>query len=215
MGSRQMVQEQTMTGTYDTLCLSHRTIVDIVLTLLAMRNHIYTSHVRPVLEYGIVVRDPYQQFRIMEAVQNRAPRYVHQDWQWALSVTAMNGALCWLLRQNRRLVIRLTFVHDTMYGQHPYTLPPYVNKTIRYNKTYHEYTYTFIRAQTDAYLYSYLHTTMKAWSSLPGKMSNTTDIDRFREKLVSVLIHGNDHVVHISITTNQARDGTGANKWFI
>ena len=46
------------------------------------RNQIYTSLVRPVLEYGSLVWDPYQQVRIqqIEAVQNKAARYVHQDW---------------------------------------------------------------------------------------------------------------------------------------
>ena len=59
------------------------------------RNQIYTSLVRPVLEYGSLVWDPYQQVRIqqIEAVQNKAARYVHQDWQRTSSVTAMKDSL--------------------------------------------------------------------------------------------------------------------------
>ena len=84
------------------------------------RNQIYTSLVCPVLEHGSLVWDLYQQVRIwqIEAVQNKAARYVHQDWQRTSSVTAMEEALGWLPLQNRRLVNRLTFIHKTI---HPWT----------------------------------------------------------------------------------------------
>ena len=119
------------------------------------RNQIYTRLVRPVLEYGSLVWDPYQQVRIqqIEAVQNKAARYVHQDWQRTSSVTAMKDSLGWLPLQNRRLVNRLTFMHNTIHGQHGYILPPYVDKPKRPTRTHHKYNYNLIRAQTDAYLY--------------------------------------------------------------
>ena len=84
------------------------------------RNRIYTSLVRPVLEHGSLVWDPYQQVRIqqIEAVQNKAARCVHQDWQRTSSVTAMKEALGWLPLPNRRLVNRLTVMHKTIHGQH-------------------------------------------------------------------------------------------------
>ena len=58
------------------------------------RNQIYISLVRPVLEHGSLVWYPYQQVRIqqIEAVQNKAARYVHQDWQRTLGVTSMKEA---------------------------------------------------------------------------------------------------------------------------
>ena len=88
----------------------------------------------------IIVWDPYEQVRIqqIEAVQNKAARYVHQDWQRTSSVTAMKEALGWLPFQNRRLVNRLTFMHMTMHGQHGYMLPPYVNQLIRQNRIHHK-----------------------------------------------------------------------------
>ena len=151
------------------------------------RNQIYTSPVRPVLEYGSLVWDPYQQVRIqqIEAVQNKAARYVHQDWQRTSSVTAMKDSLGWLPLQNRRLVNRLTFMHKTIRRQHGYILPPYVDKPKRPNRAHHKYTYHLTRAQTDAYLYSYLPKTIKAWNSLPNNISNRTDIDSFRTILLT------------------------------
>ena len=177
------------------------------------RNQIYTSLVRPVLEYGSLVWDPYQQVRIqqIEAVQNKAARYVHQDWQRTSSVTAMKDSLGWLPLQNRRLVNRLTFMHNTIHGQHGYILPPYVDKPKRPTRTHHKYNYNLIRAQTDAYLYSYLPKTIKAWNSLPNNISNTTNIDSFRTILLNDMRNGNVQVVHRSI---QTRDGSTATTLF-
>ena len=125
------------------------------------RNQINTSLVRPVLECGSLVWDPYQQVRIqqIEAVQNKAARYVHQDWQRTSSVTAMKDSLGWLPLQNRRLVNRLTFMHKTIHRQHGYILPPYVDKPKRPNRAHHNYTYNLIRAQTDAYFVTHLDET--------------------------------------------------------
>ena len=181
------------------------------------RNQIYTSLVRPVLEHGSLVWDPYQQVRIqqIEAVQNKAARYVHQDWQRTSSVRAMKEALIgWLPLQNRRLVNRLTFMHNTIHGQHGYMLPLYVNQPIRQNRTHHKYTYNLIRPQTDGYLYSYLPKTIKAWNSLPSNISNRIDIDSFRTSLLNDMRNGNVQVVHRNIATKQARGGSGATTLF-
>ena len=113
-------------------------------------------------------------------MQNKAARCVHQDRQRTSSVTAMKEALGWLPLQNRRLVNRLTFMHKSIHRQHGYILPPYVDQPKRPNRTHHKYTYNLIRAQTEAYLYSYLPKPIKAWNSLPNTISNRTDIESFR-----------------------------------
>ena len=111
----------------------------------------------------------------------------------------MKDSLGWLPLQNRRLVNRLTFMHKTIHGQHGYILPPYADKPKRPTRTHHKYNYNLIRAQTDAYLYSYLPKTIKAWNSLPNNISNTTDIDSFRTILLNDMRNGNVQVVHRSI----------------
>ena len=105
---------------------------------------------------------------------------------------------------------RLTFMHKTIHGQHGYILPPYVDKPKRPTRTHHKYNYNLIRAQTDAYLYSYLPKTIKAWNSLPNNISNTTDIDSFRTILLNDMRNGNVQV-HRSI---QTRDGSTATTLF-
>ena len=49
--------------------------------------------------------------------------------------------------------------HEWGHG-HGYILPPYVDKPKRPNRAHHKYTYNFIRAQSGAYLYSYLPKTI-------------------------------------------------------
>ena len=70
--------------------------------------------------------------------------------------------------------------------------------------------YNLITAHTDAYLNSYLPKTMKAWNNLPGNISNRIAIDSFWANLLNTMRNGNVQVVHGSITTNQAWDGSGA-----
>ena len=196
------------------------------------RNQIYTSLLRPVLEHGSLLWDPYQHVRILvrpvlehgsllwdpyqqvriqqiEAVHNKAARYVHQDWQRTSSVAATKEALGWLSHQNRRLV---TNIHAQTYAWTTWVYATTICKPA--NTTYHKHTYTLIRAQTDVYLYSYLPKTIKAWNSLPSNISNRIDIDSFLTNLSNDMRNGNVQVVGRSIATNQARGGSGATTLF-
>ena len=66
----------------------------------------YTSIVRPLLEYGSAVWDPYLQKEIqsIEMVQRRAARWVKSDYRYNSSVTSMLADLQWPSLQHRRYV---------------------------------------------------------------------------------------------------------------
>ena len=57
----------------------------------------YTSIVRPLLEYGSAVWDPYLQknMQSIEMVQRRAARWVKSDYRYDSSVTSMLADLRW------------------------------------------------------------------------------------------------------------------------
>ena len=112
-GGKQQVANATSKGKYDEG------------TLQKEENQIQGTRSTHALSALCCHVEAYQQVRIQ---QNKAARYVHQDWQRTSSVTAMKEALCWLSLQNGRLMNRLTFMHKTTHGQHGYLLlaPPYV-----------------------------------------------------------------------------------------
>ena len=73
----------------------------------------YVSVVRPVLEYGCVVWDPYlkNDSDKLENMQRRAARFVCNDYQQTSSVTNMLQQLNWETLSDRRKHHRLAFMH--------------------------------------------------------------------------------------------------------
>ena len=163
-------------------------------TTPTIRCEIYKSLVRPSMEYGSIVWDPHQHTRIktLEAVQNKGARYVtfrnvNQGWDRYKSVTTMKKDLGWLTLQERRLVNRLTFLMKSIHNIHGHTLPPHVVKPARALRTRHTELYTNLRARTDAYKFSFLHRSIRAWNSLPPeiiaiKNSNTCNCHSTKER---------------------------------
>ena len=90
----------------------------------------YLSLVRPILEYGQTVWDPYQLKHIdqVERVQRKAIRYVMTNYDQKASVTAMRENLEWPTLQQRRCVARLTMFHKIMNNQSAVKMPDYVKK---------------------------------------------------------------------------------------
>ena len=124
------------------------------------------------MEYGSIVWDPHQHTRIKtrEAVQNKGARYVNQDWDTYKSVTTMKKYLGWLTHQERRLVNILAFIMKSIHNIHGHTLPPHVVKPARALRTRHTESYTNHRGRTDAYTFSFLPRSIRAWNSLPPEI---------------------------------------------
>ena len=79
----------------------------------------YKTLVRPTLEYASSAWDPYVQKQIdnLEAVQNKAARFVMNDHSRNSSVSAMKGTLQWRTLQERRFVARMTLWYKTIHQQ--------------------------------------------------------------------------------------------------
>ena len=78
----------------------------------------YKTLVRPILDYCSSVWDPHTQTLInqLEAIQNRAARFVSGDYRRKSSVTAMKKELNWEELTLRRKVNRLTTFHQAVAG---------------------------------------------------------------------------------------------------
>ena len=91
----------------------------------------YTSIVRPLLEYGSAVWDPYLQKNIhsIEMVQQRAARWVKSDYRYNSSVTSMLEDLQWPSLQHRQYVTRLKLFYNIVYSSSVLTVPNYFTNT--------------------------------------------------------------------------------------
>ena len=154
-----------------------------------IREQIYTSLVRPTLEYGSVAWDPHQANRIqmLESVQNKGARYVTQEWSRYSSISEIKDKLGWCTLQQRRYVNRLSFFFKSVNNLHGHSLPPYVTRQKRASKNHHTYSYHTLRARTDAYLHSFLPRTIRAWNMLPQEIVLAPSPESFRAQLANKL----------------------------
>ena len=82
----------------------------------------YKTFVRPIMEYGCTVWDPHHgkvgnatQAAQLEAVQNRAVRFCHNNWNRKASVSEMRRDLEWETLMERRAKARLYMFHKVRY----------------------------------------------------------------------------------------------------
>ena len=86
----------------------------------------YTTLVRPNLEYGSSVWDPFRQYQIdaVEMVQRRAARFVTGQYNRYQSVTSMLQELKWTSLQQRRQEQRLVNLYKCVNNINALQIPP-------------------------------------------------------------------------------------------
>ncbi len=85
----------------------------------SIKDMAYKTLIRPVLDYCSSVWDPYTQnlTNQLEAVQNRAARFVCKDYSRHSSVTSMKKSFGWETLQTRRTTTRLSHFQQATAGQ--------------------------------------------------------------------------------------------------
>lgn len=144
----------------------------------------YTSLVRPLLEYGCPVWDPYTQKHIdaVAKVQRRAARFVLNDYNWSTSVTHLQSRLNWPPLDVRRKILRCSEFQKIVSGISPisYNLARSNSHT---RNSYNGLTYINILSSTNTYKFSFFPRTISDWNSLPVSIRYIKDNSSFVKAL--------------------------------
>ena len=93
----------------------------------------YKTYVRPLLEYSTTVWDPWQKKYIneIEMVQNRAVRYILNDYNFTSSVSSMLNQLALPTLEKRRNIASLSMFYKINHGLVRIKFPDYIKPTLR------------------------------------------------------------------------------------
>ena len=157
----------------------------------SIKVQVYKTLVRPILNYSASVRDPHTQSNIkqIEAVQNRAARFVFGDYRPRSSVTQMKKELEWEDLKIRRTFSTLSIFHQAISSHLAITattsLRP-VEQNLRHTS---QTANSFIPISTrkDCLKHSFLPKTVIHWNSLPANIINLSDKDQFKSAIYKYL----------------------------
>ena len=145
----------------------------------------YTSLVRPLLEYGAAVWDPYLQKDIhnIEMVQRRAARWVNSDYRHNSSVSSMLTNLQWPSLEHRRQCTRLKLFYNIVHQASVLKLPNYFSTTTYPTRHHHHLHFEIPFTRCNNYKYSFYPRTLRDWNNLPIMTIESETVEQFLDKL--------------------------------
>ncbi len=141
--------------------------------------------VRSVLEYSAPIWDPHKVKDIdkLQRVQRRAARFVCGDYYPTSSVTAMIECLGWKDLANRRKELRLTLFHKVVHQLVAVPAGDILIKSDARTRSQHSLKFRTIRANTNAYMFSFFPRTIPKFASLPQSTAEAPSIGSFKSWL--------------------------------
>ena len=157
-----------------------------------VKDQAYKSLVRPRLEYGCTVWDPYRAYQKswLEQVQRRAARFVTRTYTREEGcVTNALKLLNWPTLEKRRQVARLTLMYKCVTNQAAIDIPCYVHHQSSL-KTRASHPLKFIPLQPfcDTYKYSFWPRTIIDWNSLPSDYLTMDSTVKFKATISDYIV---------------------------
>ena len=145
----------------------------------------YSSLVRPTLEYGSIIWDPYTQEYInrLESVQRRAARFVKSNYNPRASVTDMLRTLEWSSLADRRKISRLTTFQKAYHGYLAIPIQKILRPATRSTRRSHSKAFIEISTSKDCYKYSFIPRTVKDWNGLSQDLIDNEEPKQFKNAL--------------------------------
>ena len=152
---------------------------------MCFKTQAYQSLVRPIVEYGSTVWDPYTKSNIdkIEMVQRRAARYVTNRYHNTSSVSGMLVTLAWRPLEYRRVDARLCMLYKIVNGYVAIPPDPYLLPFTRSSRLHHSNAYQIPYSKCDYHLYSFFPRTIRTWNTLPQQIVDSETIDLFKDKI--------------------------------
>ena len=150
------------------------------------KSALYSSLVRPILEYAVTVWAPHHQSDIhrLEAVQRRAATFVMNCFDRYQSVSDMLSGLNWPTLAKRRDHFKITMLYKIIHNivhvhlDLPFTYSNLINYTRGHVLKIQQPT-----TRIDSYLNSFFPSAIKLWNSLPANVIDSSKLDDFKYKL--------------------------------
>ena len=148
----------------------------------SVKSTCYKALVRPVMEYGSMIWDPYTQENIhrLEMVQRRSARFVTGKYKYKYSVTPMLEELGWPTLQDRRAQSKLTMMFRITNDLVDVNLP-----LIPAGRSLRGHSNKFVIPHTKSAVYqkSFLPDTIRMWNSLPQEIAESNSLNIFKGAL--------------------------------
>ena len=154
-----------------------------------VKEKLYTTYVRPSLEFSSSVWDPHTKKNIdkLERVQRRAARFVRSNYSRNQSVTSLMRDMNWTPLRERKARAKVTTVYKATHHMVdiPFDLPLTHSNTRSSQNFYLPY------ARTDVYKHSYYQNAIRQWISLPTPIRESPSLSDFERAIKGhvIIIH--------------------------
>ena len=146
---------------------------------------LYKSYVRPILEYGALVWDPYlaKDINMVESVQRFATKICLKNWNmpYCERLRSLNLDSLVTRRKSSKLLFLFKMVHSTSAPCFP--LLPFRHS---YETRSHELCFRTNQCHSNAYLNSFYNSTIRAWNQLPSEVVTCGSGLAFKKLLYSL-----------------------------
>lgn len=150
-----------------------------------VKKNLYQTLVQPHLEYASAAWNPgtNKNQDILQKVQRKAARFVHNDFSSESSVNKMLTELGWDSIETRRKIQRLTTLHKILYHDLDLDIDLYTKQKVARSRRSHNKQFETKHYTSTKFFQSFFPETTRLWNSLPPSCVATNRAKVFRNSV--------------------------------